>query len=207
MTHSITTEDGEPEEFTCFHVTRVVPYNQNAPLSVGVALHLGATHNPFFAFYEQPRKYNVTLNDGSVVWSPAIRFLKAVRAGEVNCPQLPQIAVEVSEHYLMLVRELVTEEVRRLIAPNLPSRQTCLWATDDLDQARHWVGRLGGGARVVRLDVRGRRHRADAALLLGDSEPLSQTYARATQYWQGEKTAQPELELLISGAALGCGGD
>jgi Protein of unknown function (DUF2441) len=84
------------------------------------------------------------------------------------------------------------EEVRREIAPDAPSRQRCLWLADSLEEARAWQVRLGGAsARILRLNVSGGVHRADAALLLGDSEPLSQTYARARSYWRGEHSATP----------------
>lgn len=185
--------------FECFHVTRALPYNHYPPLAAGAVLQVGRGHNPFFGFYEEPRKYNVTLADGSVIWPPAMTFLKAVRDGSVNSANLPQIAVEVADHYLMLVRELVAEEVRKQVAPHLPSRQSCLWASDSLEQAQFWVQRLGGNTRVLRLEVEGASHKADAGLLLGDSEPLSETYARAARYWRGDVAPNSEPELLISG--------
>jgi hypothetical protein len=50
--------------------------------------------------------------------------------------------------------------------------------------------------------VRGNRHRADARLLVGDSEPLSKTVERGRTYWRGELSSSPELETLFVGDAV-----
>ncbi|MHB8886531.1 MAG: DUF2441 domain-containing protein [Methylovirgula sp.] len=183
-----------------FHVTRDLPHNQHAPLTIGVMLEAGSKLNPFFGFFEGVRSYPVT-TPAAAVRMPAIKFLKSVSRGEINCPTLPKIAADVAEHYLLLAREIIMEQVRREIVPDAPSRQTCLWLTDTIDAARVWGARLGGDYRIARLKVRGIIQRADAALLLGDSEPLSKTYDRARAYWEGQYTARPEAETLFSGSA------
>ncbi len=183
-----------------FHVTRDLPYNQHAPMSIGAVFEIGSKPNPFFGFYEGARSYSVT-TPTEVVQVPAIKFLKSVSRGEINCPILPKIAAEVAEHYLLLAREIIMEQVRREIAPDAPSRQTCLWLTDSIDAARAWRVRLGGNCRIARLKVCGVIHRADASLLLGDSEPLSKTYDRARAYWVGQRSESPEPETLFYGSA------
>jgi hypothetical protein len=100
----------------------------------------------------------------------------------------------------MLAREIIMEQVRQEIAPDSPSRQNCLWLADTIEEARRWRDRLGGG-RIAHLSVRGAIHRADAAHLLGDSEPLSKTYARARMYCSGQLSDAAELETLFSGSA------
>ncbi len=184
----------------CFHVTRPLPYNNHSPLESGAIVYVGAEHNPFFGFYEKVRAYPVTTVDGQVM-CPAIKFLKSVRDGTISGPNFTQVAVEVAEHYVMLCRELIMEQVRKEAAPNAPSRQTCLWLADTVDEARAWHARLGGTGAIARLRLNGTIHRADASLLLGDSEPLTETYARARKYWLGEQSNAPELETLFSGTA------
>lgn len=183
-----------------FHVTRDLPYNHHNPITIGAMLDAGSTPNPFFNFYEGVRSYTVTTPAG-VVTVPAVKFLKSVARGEINCDALPQIAAEVAEHYVMLAREIIMEQVRREIAPDAPSRQSCLWVVDTVDEAHIWRNRLGGNCRIIRLKARGKIHRADAGLLLGDSEPLSKTYARAHSYWEGRQSETPEPEILFSGSA------
>lgn len=186
-------------EFECFHVSRQLAYHPTAALSAGDTFDAGSSHNPFFRFYENTRAYPVTMQDGQVVMLPALSFLKAVQAGEVNCGNLPAAAVEVANHYLMLARELIYEEVRREEDDQLPSRKTCLWASDDLAEAQNWHQFLGGSGQLLRLGVVGERHIADSNLLVADSEPLSTTYQKARSYWRGEGSPAPRWETLVSG--------
>ena len=93
-----------------FHVTRDVHYNQHPPLAIGTLLKVGGKSNPFFGFYEGVLRYPVTTGT-EVEQIPAIKFLKRVLNGEVNCPGLPQIAVDVAQHYLKLAREIIMEQV------------------------------------------------------------------------------------------------
>ncbi|WP_144577097.1 DUF2441 domain-containing protein [Agrobacterium sp. DE0009] len=186
--------------FDCFHVTRDVPYSPKLPLEIGYTTTIGQNPNPFFNFYENARTYPVNLANGDIIQVPAIRFLKAVRSGEITPANLAGDALDIAQHYLMLARELLYEEVRVRDHADLPSRQTCLWASDNIEEARAWAVKLGGRARIFRLRVVGLKHRADANLLLGDSEPLSATYKSAEAYWSGESSSMPLWETLISGA-------
>ena len=181
-----------------YYVARDVPHAQCAKLDVGLDLSTSSAHNPFFAFYELPRVYPVTTTAGDQDVK-AIRFLSLVRDGTITCPTLPQIASEIATHYVMLARELIMEEVRREVASDAPSRQTCLWVVQSAELARYWQGRLGGQSRILEVELDGVFHTADANWLLGDSEPLSVTYDRARRYWLGEISERPEMECLFSG--------
>ena len=183
-----------------FHVTRALPYTGHAPLQIGAVIDIGSGYNPFFAFYEGIRAYPVTLPSGQVQ-VPAITFLNSVRDGTINCPNIGHIAAEIAEHYVMLARELIMEQIRIEISPEAPSRQKCLWLADTLDEAKSWQARLGGAGSIAQLRVSGTIHGADASHLLGDSEPLQRSYDRARSYWRGEHSCTPELETLFCGSA------
>lgn len=187
-------------EGTYFHVTRALPYNIYPPLASGVTLEIGAAHNPFFAFFENSRTYHVTTPKGALQY-PAMAFLRGVKDGELNCPLLPQIAFETAQHFQLLARELIMEEVRKTVAADAPSRQRCIWLADSKEEADFWFRRLGNAGLIVELSVSGTAHRADASHLLAESEPLSVTYAKARAYWRGEASAQPEFETLFQGKA------
>ena len=135
----------------------------------------------------------------------AVAWLKRVQAGTIRTSpdMLARLAVEVTQHYVMLCRELIMEEIRQKEfngAP--PSRQRCLYACDTLDEARYWNQRIGENGTLCELTCTGTIHRADARLLLGDSEPLSVTKDRARKYWRGEAGEQPEWETLFVGDAI-----
>ncbi|MCX7310322.1 MAG: DUF2441 domain-containing protein [Alphaproteobacteria bacterium] len=176
------------------------PYKQAVVADQKVTI--GEAHNPFFAFYESASDYPVTMQDMSVVQVKALKFLNQVKAGTLNCPTLATIAVEVTSHYVMLCRELIMEEIRvEEFNAEPPSRQRCLYACETLDEAKYWNQRIGEDGTICELTCTGILHRADARLLLGDSEPLSVTRDRARQYWRGDAGENPELETLFEGDA------
>jgi hypothetical protein len=183
-----------------YHVTTTMPYKQ--AFAPGQTVRLGAASNPFFHFYETPREYEV--NDrGQIVQVKAVAWLRQVRDGTINTsPQmLANVATEVAMHYLMLARELIMEEIRAKQCPDAPSRQQCLYVCNSLEEARYWNQRLGGNGTICELTCTGAIHRADARLLVGDSEPLSTTRDRARQYWRGVVGPNPEMETLFAGNA------
>jgi hypothetical protein len=185
-----------------FHVTLTKPYKK--AFVYGQTAMIGEANNPFFSFYESAREYPVNHN-GQLINVRAVDWLKRVRDKTVvTTPEtLANYAVEVAVHYVMLCRELIMEEIRRDDfngAP--PSRQRCLYACDTLDEARYWNQRIGENGTICELKCRGTIHRADARLLLGDSEPLSITRERGRMYWRGEAGDNPEFETLFVGEAI-----
>ncbi|VAV86429.1 hypothetical protein MNBD_ALPHA02-545 [hydrothermal vent metagenome] len=163
-----------------YHITRQLPYMRHPPLIVGESFSVGSATNSFFGFYEGCIEYPATI-DGQKLLIKAVKYLKLFQDGTLTSPNpkhLADIAVEVSRHYLMLVRELIMEEVRKEERADAPSRQSCLWVVETKDEAEHWAG-----------------------FLLGDSEPLSVTYERARSYWNGGIAENSEPEVLFSGVA------
>jgi hypothetical protein len=183
-----------------FHLTETKPYKQ--AFVVNQVVQVGDAYTPFFGFYEGSRAYPVTQQDGCTVQVAAVKFLKQVWAGNINCPNLPAIAAEVASHYVMLCRELIMEDVRiSEFGSEPPSRQRCLYACETIEEARHWKQFVGQGSTICELSCTGTIHRADASLLLGDSEPLSVTKDRARKYWRGETGVTPQWETLFTGEA------
>jgi len=186
-----------------FHVTATKPYKQS--LTMGQKLRVGDTDNPFFAFYENVRQYPITDSNGRVVDIMALAWLKHVRDGNIRTdyPILANIASEVATHYIMLCRELIMEDIRKAeFYSEPPSRQRCLYACDSLDEAKIWNSRIGDNGAICEIACTGTIHRADAKLLLGDSEPISITRDRARSYWAGEVGPNPEMETLFVGDAV-----
>lgn len=183
-----------------FHLTETKPYKQAFVLAQVVKIGEGFT--PFFGFYEGSRTYPVTIENGSTVQVPAVKFLKQVQAGNINCPTLPTVAAEVAQHYVMLCRELIMEEIRLAkFNGEPPSRQRCLYACENVEKARYWKQFVGADSTICELTCTGTIHRADASLLLGDSEPLSVTRERARRYWRGDAGESPQWETLFEGEA------
>jgi hypothetical protein len=189
------------KEQKLFHVTVAKSYKQS--LVANQTVRVGDVHNPFFQFYEGSREYPITHN-GATVNVKAVGWLRQVRDGIISTSPdiLARIGTEVAMHYVMLCRELIMEEIRRDEFNNEPpSRQRCLYACDTLAEAQHWNKRIGDNGVVCELTCTGTIHRADAKLLLGDSEPLSVTKDRARAYWRGAGGNNPEWETLFVGEA------
>lgn len=189
-----------------FHLTETKPYKQ--ALVINQMIKIGEDYTPFFGFYEGSRTYPVTLHDGTVIQVPAVEFLKQVQAGNFNCPALPTIAAEVAQHYVMLCRELIMEDIRLAeFDGKPPSRQRCLYTCESVEEARYWKQFVGPSSIVCELICTGTIHRADASLLLADSEPLSVTKEQARKYWRGEAGKNPQWETLFVGEAKVTGFD
>jgi hypothetical protein len=190
---------------TLYHVTVTKPHKRG--FVSGQSVRIGEAHNPFFQFYESPHEYPVTDGDtGQLIQVKAVSWLRRVRDGLIRTTPdtLSQIALEVAQHYVMLCRELIMEHLRQdEFNSGPPSRQRCLYACATLEEAKYWAGRLSDpGMSICSLEATGTIHRADARLLIGDSEPLSKTVERGRTYWRGELSSNPELETLFVGDAV-----
>lgn len=165
----------------------------------------GVEHNPFFKFYETFIEYPVTDGQsGATIQVNAIEWLHRVRAKTIQTSYeiLAEKAFEVSQHYMMLARELIMEEIRiDEFSGTPPSRQKCLFLTDTVEEAKTWIPLIGGNATVCELTCTGVIHRADSRLLVKASEPLSTTKEQARAYWRGEASAEPRMEILFEGDA------
>lgn len=184
-----------------FHINRSVSWSVHQFLTVGQKVEVGTEINPYFAYFEKTLKtFPVTLDNGQVVHSPAVKFLGSVARGEVRSLDLPQIAFEVVRHFVTLARELFWESVRLSEFPDRPSRQRCLWLCPSLENARDWLSRLESkNYQILKVSVNGRLHTANELLLLGDSEPLEITRAKAREYWQGLQVEGCREEILFEG--------
>jgi hypothetical protein len=187
-----------------YQVTVPRPYKQ--AFTLGQVVKIGSNYNPFFAFYETTIEYPVTdSNTGATIQVNAVDWLLRVRAGAIapNPGILADKAVDVSQHYMMLARELLMEQIRlQEFDGKPPSRQKCLFLVDSVGEAKTWLPLLGGGGEVCELTCTGTIHRADSRLMVKNSEPLSATREKARAYWRGERSADPRMEILFEGDAV-----
>lgn len=187
-----------------YHVNSNANRSPHDLMRLGTTIEIGRSSNPFFGIYETwQRAYGVTDREtGEVSQVPAMRFLRRVQEGSITTDSLPPIAYEVANHFLMLARELVWENIRLSEFPEAPSRQRCIWFTRTLDQARQWppIMKFQPGTHwIVKLRASGTALDVDGRLLAAESEPLPAWYDMARRYWRGEMSADPWPEVLFVG--------
>lgn len=185
-----------------YHINRRVPWSPYITLNPGDVFDVGGSSNPYFNFFEKQKKaYLVTQGDGSKEVLGGARFINAVAMGEVNSPNVAQIADELVRHLVAYIRELIWENVRMKEFPHLPSRQRCIWLIPNIAGVNYWINRMGitGEYQILRVKVQGRLHVASESFLLGDSEPMEETIAKARRYWLGIIETPGTEEILFEG--------
>ena len=186
-----------------YQITLTSPYKQAFVKDQKISV--GGEYNPFFKFYETTRQYPVEDgNTGIITQVNAVEWLHRVRIGTIGTSHdmLANIAWEVSQHYMMLARELLMEQVRIQEFGSIPpSRQCCLYLSETVEEARTWLPLLGGNGAVCELTCTGIVHKADSRLMTMVSEPLSISREKALAYWRGEASAAPRMETLFVGDA------
>lgn len=186
-----------------YQVTATNTYKQALVLNQQISA--GTAYNPFFKFYENTLEYPVTDGQtGATAQVNAVDWLHRVRSGTIRTSYeiLAHKAFEVSQHYMMLARELIMEQIRlEEFNGEPPSRQKCLFLSETAEEARSWISLLGGIGTVCELTCTGIIHRANSRLMVKVSEPWSLTKDRARGYWRGAASADPRMETLFVGDA------
>ena len=191
-------------EQSYFNINSNANFSPHPLMCRGDIYNIGETANPFFHFYEvYQRTYPVTETSTGITHQvPAMKFLRSMKDGEINGHGLPAIAYEIANHFLMLARELVWENVRLAEFSEAPSRQRCIWLIESMDDVINWVNRLGFKPNIysiVRVRATGHALKVDSNYLVGDSEPLSTWFEKAHSYWSGKLTQTPLPEVLFEG--------
>jgi Protein of unknown function (DUF2441) len=99
-----------------------------------------------------------------------------------------------------LVKEFIFEDVRRAEFPALPSRRTCLYLIDEVQDPRTYATAMGltmPHLYHVRVDE-GRLHRAPIAALNCITRSHDEIEEHARAYWRGGSRGA-ETEVLLEG--------
>jgi Protein of unknown function (DUF2441) len=100
-----------------------------------------------------------------------------------------------------MVRELVLEEIRRQMYPDLPSRANCIWLIPEDERAvRFWLENMRGDhKKVFRVRATGEMHRAPQQVVMGDTISLMEWRKRALDYWNGVDMESYDDEITCTG--------
>ena len=108
----------------------------------------------------------------------------------------------VSKETAFYIRERVFEDVRKELFPHLPSRQKCLWISEE-KQLPYWRTISPELHKtILELELDGNIFCADDYWLQANTLSSIEYTERAKHYWAGEIVSEEHLEYLFSGTAI-----
>ena len=115
-------------------------------------------------------------------------------------------AQELDHHTRVAMRELALEEVRSAKYPEYPSRMSCLYVSETLEEAERWgefFAQIGRPTyNIVKLEINGRCFVGDATKCFAATLNRQENLSMAEDYWTsspddaGEQTVR---EILVDG--------
>lgn len=107
---------------------------------------------------------------------------------------------------VVALRELALEEVRKQLYPDYPSRMSCLYVSETLEEAVRWADffiSLGRPVfQIVMLKITGSKFTGDASKCFYATVNKNENLESAKQYWENRAPLpdKPQInEILVSG--------
>lgn len=208
----------QEEEF--FHIQSIKQYTTCKPWELGKTYFVGNVNNPFFAYYDQAEhvvtdknntRHALNLIANSVAISVQRGAFPADLLSFYHCNPVNTL-VELNDcfrEYMILVRELIFEEIRRESFPHLPSRQKCIWVIPKneytLEAINFWWKQIASSSdtSILKLKLTGKIHLSTNDFLGIGTYSLNQFKQNAFKYWVGSKQSKnpKEAECLFEGFA------
>lgn len=187
-----------------YHLSSNQPYNVFPKLEVGQVLQVGQGHNTFYNyFFTQDFTIPITHKKTLEITKVAVTtYLENICSGVISkAPQqtVNSISRDAVARLYTMNRELFVENIRLRYFPHLPSRLSCLWLCNEIEQISKWMPKLGKDLTLVTLLATGHTHEVDSNLLPVSSEPFSIWEEKSRRYWSGEMSDNPLPETLFIG--------
>lgn len=114
--------------------------------------------------------------------------------------------IELTNDIEKALREFALEEVREKEYPEYPSRLSCLYVSNSLEEAEFWYNTFITQGRptfqLVKVEVEGRSFTGDAWNCFHGTKDIEKNYTLARKYWNNEKNERgekPIVETLVDG--------
>lgn len=174
--------------------------NTGQNLQVGDILEIGKRFNNFY--YEI---YNIEhLENGK----DANRYLIDMKKGKnlVLNNDIANLIFKTVNDSAMITRELMFEEVRKELNPNLPSRLKCLYVCKTKKEIKDWINIFRRTNKkdfqIVKLKLTGSIFVGDASFILRQNISLNRKKEQAKMYWNGEKKDKINEYLFVGTAVV-----
>ena len=113
---------------------------------------------------------------------------------------------DLEHHVSVALRELAMEEVRKSEYPQYPSRMSCLYVSETLQESVQWADYFVSLGRptfqIVKVKVAGKRFIGDAVKCFEGTLSREENLMLAKTYWENNENlpGEPSIkELLVSG--------
>lgn len=186
------------------------PYNDFPDLKLGDEIDVGSELNPFFSYFYKTDDHVKFFNNDKQYEIHYTSSLNALAKGTtvqgVEVPELSFNYLNAKFHDLdCLNRELLLENVRLEHYPDMPSRHTCLWVSQEPQESLEWLQHfvdLGAlDLKLVCLETSDEPAKVDSMFLPLKSDSLSKKLEKAHDYWSGKTSERPMIEYLFKGKA------
>ena len=171
--------------------------------AVGTQVSIGKTYNPFWQYYVDFSP-EFMLNENKYLLCEILNTRypsPKPPIGEETIEVIYNRLLDISKDFSLYIREQTFESVRMRYYSELPSRQKCLWLTDE-NNTDYWKGQvLTGEGYLYTLKVSGNLFCGDNIWLHADTFSASIYEDRAKKYWSGETEQNPNLEYIFCGEA------
>lgn len=114
--------------------------------------------------------------------------------------------IELTDDIEKALREFALEEVRKTEYPEYPSRLSCLYVSNTLEESEFWYNIFNDQGRptfqIVKVEVDGRSFTGDAWNCFKGTKDKEENLRLARKYWENEpneKNETPIVETLVDG--------
>lgn len=184
-------------------ITKEIYYHINTgkKLLIGDTLDIGNTYNNFYH-----EIYNTEyLNNNKDANECLLEMQKNKTLTFKNVTEANLVFKTVNDS-AMITRELIFEEARKEINPELPSRFKCLYVCQNINEINNWLEIFKRtdktNIQIVKLELTGNIFCGDASLILRQNISLNKKKEQAKKYWNGIKDKSINEYLFIGTARV-----
>lgn len=109
---------------------------------------------------------------------------------------------DISKEVALYIREQIFEDVRKQYFPQLPSRQKCLWSTDEIGLTYWKQAIINRPQYILKLQIEGEYFCADDYWLKADTFSSTEYANRAKNYWSEKMSENPNIEYFYGSAII-----
>lgn len=187
--------------FNCMRIENktMLHISKDTTWKIGDKIIAGKKENDFWKICKNFSP-EVTVNDQSMsVFEMFVQY-KDFDVTKDNIDFLYWHLKHISTETAFYIREQVFEEIRKNNFNFLPSRQRCIWLTNN-ENLDYWKTKIEGKA-LLTLELNGDIFCGDGNWLNVDTFSSVEYAQRASHYWKGELSSNPQMEYLFYGQAI-----